>query len=64
MRTYIKNEILANACYRNELGQYNYTMITGFLLSHEIDFIENNIGFDVVSISNGYNMIVFKNTVI
>ena len=58
MRSYIKEEIMSGFHYRNSDGMPLCTISIGFLLSSEISEIIF-MGFKVIPITTGYNLIVF-----
>jgi hypothetical protein len=61
IRNYIKNEILASYYYRDADGRKNESTTMSFLFSYEIDYIKNVLGFKVVPICVGYNLVYFNN---
>ena len=61
MREHIKLDILANQYYVDANGKKNYSMMTDFLFSHEIEYIRNVLGLRVKQITNGYNLVTFPN---
>lgn len=60
MRQFIIDEITEQSKYRDTSGKPLYTTISGLLFFDEIDHIKNSLKFDVINLTVGYNLIVFR----
>lgn len=59
MRDFLLEEISNNLKYRDKNGIPNYTMVSGFLFSDEIDYIEGVLKLGVKKITTSYFLIIF-----